>query len=99
MNGTHLLNLVRVAKAPATRNICFPNGVTGIAASTFGRFGAEAGATVAIWLRGVNLRKVALKFGRVRVGDRSAAVVEPSLDDIVRNIALHLAADIHDVQA
>ena len=99
LKATHLLNGIWPIETPSPVHIRLPHFLASITTATFGFHAAVARATVAALTLLVDLVEVVLQLGNHGVGNGDTALIEASLEDVVCDVRLGFAADVHDIKA
>ena len=96
--GSHLIDTPGTAETPSLPRVRFADVVARIAASALGRISAVARAAIVGRAFLAHLVNVVAELGVLRTWDSRSCSCETSLDDIVRDVALELARDVHHVE-
>lgn len=92
-----LLNGVGIGETPASVHVCLSDVFAGVAAAAFGLQTTVARSTIVGIMSRVDLVKVVLQFYANSARHSDPLLIQPSLQNIVCEVALRLAADIHDI--
>ena len=99
LKATHLLNGIWPVETPSPVHIRLPHFLASITTATFGFHAAVARATVAALTLLVDLVEVVLQLGNDGVGNGDTALIEAGLEDVVCDVRLSFAADVHNIKA
>ena len=99
LKATHLLNGIWPVETPSPVHIRLPHFLASITTATFGFHAAVARATISTLTLLVDLVEVVLQLGNYGVGNGDTALIEAGLEDVVCDVRLGFAADVHDIKA